>query len=75
LAIRDAEGLLRQDDLTVTRFDASYFDNRDREAFERAERSDLTARSALLRIAHRDPDPVRRQRAERALARLEPVKG
>jgi hypothetical protein len=65
LAIRDAEGLLRQDDLTVTRF----------EAFERAERSDLTARSALLRIAHRDPDPVRRQRAERALARLEPVKG
>lgn len=58
-------------DLAVSRFDTTYFQNRDREAFELAERGDPVARPALLRIAHRDPDPAKRERAERALAALE----
>ena len=58
-------------DLNVARFDTTYFANRNREAFALAERGDPIARGALLRIAQRDPDPDKRERARRALAALE----
>ena len=58
-------------DLAVAAFDTGYFANRDREAFEAAERGDPVARPALLRIAQRDPDPAKRERADRALAELD----
>ncbi len=61
----------RRYDLTVTGYDASFFENRDREAFEFAARGDLTARPALLRIAQRDPDPAKRQHAAHALAQFD----
>lgn len=61
----------RRHDLAVTRLDTTYFANRDREAFALAEAGDPIAGPALLRIAHRDPDPAKRERAVRALARLE----
>ncbi len=51
-------------------FDTSYFANRDREAFLLAERGNPVARPALLRIAQRDPDPAKRERARQALAAL-----
>ena len=58
-------------DLAVSAYDTSYFANRDREAFEAAERGDPVARPALLRISQRDPDPAKRERADRALAELD----
>ena len=58
-------------DLAVSAYDTTYFEHRDREAFEAAERGDPVARPALLRIAQRDPDPAKRERAERALAELD----
>ena len=58
-------------DLAVSAFDTGYFANRDREAFEAAERGDPVARPALLRIAQRDPDPAKRERAQQILADLD----
>ena len=58
-------------DVPVAAYDTAYFAQRDREAFEAAERDDPVARPALLRIAQRDPDPAKRERAERALAELD----
>ena len=57
--------------LAVQPYDTTWFETRDREAFTLAERGDPTARPALLRIAQRDPDPAKRERAEHALAALE----
>jgi len=57
-------------DLRVSGFDTSYFANRDREAFLLAECLNPVARPALLRIAQRDPDPAKRERARQALAAL-----
>jgi hypothetical protein len=57
-------------DLTISRFDSTYFENRDREAFELAEQGNAIARPALLRIAQRDPVEAKRERARRALALL-----
>ena len=39
-------------------------------AFEMAERGDLSARDALLRIVQRDPDEAKRRRAEDLLRDL-----
>ena len=57
--------------MSVAGYDTGYFAHRDREAFEAAERGDLVARPALLRIAQRDPDPAKRAHAARVLADLE----
>ena len=40
-------------------------------AFEMAESGDITARDTLLRIAQRDPNEEKRQRAEHLLRRLD----
>ncbi len=53
--------------LTIVPFDRSYYDRRDQMAFEMAERGDLTARDALLRIVQRDPDQQKRRLAESLL--------
>ena len=58
-------------DLTVVSADRSFVESRDNEAFERAAQGDPIARPALLRIAQRDRDPERRERAIRALAGLD----
>jgi Phytanoyl-CoA dioxygenase (PhyH) len=58
-------------DLTVVSADRSFVESRDNEAFERAAQGDPIARPALLRIAQRDRDPERRERAVRALAGLD----
>ncbi len=48
----------------VIPFDDSYYQRRDRMAFDMAEHGDLNARDALLRIIQRDSDPGKRARAE-----------
>jgi hypothetical protein len=58
-------------DLNIVNADRSFVENRDNEAFERAAQGDPIARPALLRIAQRDRDPERRERAARALAELD----
>ena len=55
----------------VVPFDRRYYERRDRMAFAMAERGDLTARDALLRIVQRDPDEEKRRRAERLLLALD----
>lgn len=50
--------------LNIVPYDRSYYERRDRMAFEMAERGDQTARDALLRIVQRDPDEYKRRRAE-----------
>jgi hypothetical protein len=58
-------------DLNVVSADRRFVESRDNEAFERAAQGDPIARPALLRIAQRDRDPKRRERATRALAQLD----
>ncbi len=67
----DLQHYWKKVDLTLKGFDTSYLEVRDREAFERARQGDPVARPALLRIAQRDPDPAKRERANQALADLE----
>ncbi len=52
-------------------FDNSYYDRRDDMAFEMAERGEMAARDALLRIIQRDADAAKRARAEVLLAHLD----
>jgi hypothetical protein len=56
----------------VVPLDTSYHERRDQMAFEMAERGDLAARDALLRIVQRDADPEKRIRAEQLLTQLDP---
>jgi ectoine hydroxylase-related dioxygenase (phytanoyl-CoA dioxygenase family) len=60
-------------DLKVVPFDMRFYEQRDRQAFEMAERGDPTARSALQRIVSNDPNTAKRERAREALERLAPV--
>ncbi len=55
---------------SVVPLDRQYYERRDRMAFAIAERGDMTARDALLRIVQRDPDEEKRRRAERLLHAL-----
>ena len=55
---------------TVVPFDRTYYERRDRMAIAMAESGDVTARDTLLRIAQRDPDEEKRQRAETLLRHL-----
>ena len=54
----------------VVPLDRRYYERRDRMAFEMAERGDLAACDALLRIVQRDPDDAKRRRARRLLEGL-----
>lgn len=56
--------------LNVVPLDRSYYERRDRMAFDMAESGDVTARDALLRIVQRDPDEEKRRRAEGLLRHL-----
>ena len=67
----DLKYFWRRHELTVVPFDMSYYEARDRLAFEMAERGDGRARSALQRVVSNDPDPAKRARAEAALASLD----
>lgn len=58
-------------EVTVGGYDTGYFAHRDDEAYAAAARGDAVARPALLRMAQRDPDPAKRERAARVLAELE----
>ena len=58
-------------DPKVVPLDTSYYEKRDQMAFAMAERGDMAARDALLRIVQRDANPDKRSRAERLLARLD----
>jgi ectoine hydroxylase-related dioxygenase (phytanoyl-CoA dioxygenase family) len=51
-------------DPTVVAFDTSHYERRDQMAFDMAERGDIQARDALLRIIQRDTNPEKRARAE-----------
>ena len=55
----------------VVPFDRRYYERRDRMAFDMAERGDMTARDALLRIVQRDPDEKKRCRAKSLLLTLD----
>lgn len=57
--------------LDVIPLDRSYYERRDAMAFEMAERGDLTARDAILRIIQRDKSAEKRARAEKLLERLD----
>lgn len=63
----------RRRQIAFSEFDWSYYDQRDRMAFAKAEEGDGTARASLLRIAQRDPDQGKRARAENLLATLDAV--
>ncbi len=56
---------------TIADYDMRYYQERDRIAFDLAERGDRLARAVLLRIVQRDPDPAKRERAASLLAGLE----
>ena len=56
--------------LTEVGFDRTWFDRRDALAFTLGESGDPRARSVLQRIVARDPDPAKRERAARLLAKL-----
>jgi hypothetical protein len=58
-------------DLEFKEYDFSYFDKRDRLAFEMAARGDLQARSTLQRITARDKDAAKREKAAKLLAELD----
>jgi hypothetical protein len=57
--------------LTEAPFDRTWFDRRDALGFALGEAGDARARSVLLRIVARDPDPAKRERAARLLAALD----
>ena len=57
-------------DLKVVPLDTSYYERRDRMAFDMAEQGELMARDALLRIVQRDRNPEKRARAEELLVTL-----
>lgn len=57
--------------LDVVPLDRSYYERRDAQAFEMAERGDRAARDAILRIIQRDKSPEKRAKAEKLLARLD----
>ena len=54
--------------LTEVPFDRTWFDRRDALGFALGEAGDPRARAVLQRIVARDPDPAKRERAERLLA-------
>ena len=54
----------------VAAYDMRYYEQRDRIAFDLAERGDHLATAVLLRIVQRDPDPAKRERATSLLAAL-----
>lgn len=58
--------------LTVVPLDMQYYEQRDEMAFDMAEKGDLAARDALLRIVQRDASAVKRARAEALLSTLAP---
>ncbi|MCX7381385.1 MAG: phytanoyl-CoA dioxygenase family protein, partial [Alphaproteobacteria bacterium] len=57
--------------LTPVPLDRSYYDRRDAMAFEMAERGELAARDAILRIIQRDRNEAKRARAAELLERLD----
>jgi len=57
--------------LEFKEYDFSYFDKRDRLAFEMGGRGDVKARSTLQRIVARDRDPAKREKAAKMLAELD----
>jgi hypothetical protein len=67
----DLQYYWRREDVGVTGYDTGYFAHRDQEAYDAAARGEAVARPALLRMAQRDPDPAKRERAARVLEDLE----
>ncbi len=65
----------REQTLTFSDFDWSYYDRRDRMAFAQAEAGDRTTRASLLRIVQRDPNPDKRAKAARLVAAFDAPKG
>ena len=61
----------KQWEMDFSEFDFSYYEERDRLAFEMAANGDERARSTLQRIVVRDADSDKRQRAAAALERLD----
>lgn len=57
--------------LDVIPLDRSHYEKRDAMAFDMAERGDMAARDAILRIIQRDKCPEKRARAEQLLERLD----
>lgn len=55
----------------VAEYDMKYYEQRDRIAFDLAERGDRLATAVLLRIVQRDPSEAKRARASALLATLE----
>jgi hypothetical protein len=61
----------RRQGARIVPFDRQYYDRRDAIAFGLAERGDVLARDTLLRIAQRDPDATKRDRARQLVERLD----
>lgn len=61
----------RKRNLTVQDYDNSYHEKRDRMAFEMGKNGDRRSVSTLQRIAARDADPAKREKAENLLAVLD----
>jgi hypothetical protein len=55
----------------VAEYDMKYYEQRDRIAFDLAERGDRLATAVLLRIVQRDASEAKRARASALLATLE----
>jgi hypothetical protein len=67
---RDLPYYWRKQAPRVADYDMRYYEQRDRIAFDLAERGDRLATAVLMRIVQRDPDPVKRERATALLAGL-----
>ncbi len=61
----------QQYDLTIVDYDTSYYEKRDRLAFDYAEKGDQRARGTLDRIIARDQDSAKRQKAQKLLDALD----
>ncbi len=67
---RDLPYYWRSQALKIADYDMRYYEQRDRIAFDLAERGDRLATAVLLRIVQRDPDAAKRERATTLLAAL-----
>ncbi len=67
----DQQYYWRAFDVNVVPLDTRYHERRDRMAFDMAERGDLAAKDALLRIVQRDANREKRIRAEALLLHLD----
>ncbi len=67
----DSQYYWRSLNLKIVPFDKSYYEKRDQMAFDMAERGEMAARDALLRIIQRDSNQTKRTKAQKLVKILD----